>query len=178
MRVTPPFRTLSSRRERYIITSRGKEACRIESVYSVCRCDYLDSLPLNRRDLTLLLDPLSQSMLASVTAPHASSKHKTIELYNPSQAMEFKSIGILAFRWSFDWEESVHRQISLSSGLSHLFGVQTYFRVEERRVLSYSETRPSCPCRDHERSSREIEDLDDSDSRLQPQPVRFWLTIV
>ena len=53
------------------------------------------------------LDPMSQSLLASATAPHASSKHKTIELYNPSHVVEFKSTGTLTFRWSFSWEESV-----------------------------------------------------------------------
>ncbi|KAI0272189.1 hypothetical protein BGY98DRAFT_922192 [Russula aff. rugulosa BPL654] len=52
-----------------------------------------------------LFDPMSQSMLASATAPHATSKHKTIELYNPSQVVEFKSTGTLTFRWSFSWEE-------------------------------------------------------------------------
>jgi len=48
---------------------------------------------------------MSQSLLASATAPHATSKHKTIELYNPSQVVEFKSTGTLTFRWSFSWEE-------------------------------------------------------------------------
>jgi hypothetical protein len=52
---------------------------------------------------------MSQSLLASATAPHASTKHKTIELYNPSHVIEFKSTGILTFRWSFSWEESVSR---------------------------------------------------------------------
>ncbi|KAI0296565.1 hypothetical protein B0F90DRAFT_1811304 [Multifurca ochricompacta] len=52
-----------------------------------------------------LFDPMSQSLLASATAPHASSKHKMIELYNPTQVIEFKSIGTLTFRWSFRWEE-------------------------------------------------------------------------
>lgn len=48
---------------------------------------------------------MSQSLLASATAPHATSKHKTIELYNPSHVVEFKSTGTLTFRWSFSWEE-------------------------------------------------------------------------
>ncbi|KAI9509788.1 hypothetical protein F5148DRAFT_1185190 [Russula earlei] len=52
-----------------------------------------------------LFDPMSQSLLASATAPHASSKHKTIELYNPSHVVEFKSTGSLTFRWTFAWEE-------------------------------------------------------------------------
>lgn len=60
------------------------------------------------KDVTLLVpDSMSQSLLASATAPHATSKHKTIELYNPSQVVEFKSTGTLTFRWSFSWEESV-----------------------------------------------------------------------
>ncbi|KAI0291875.1 hypothetical protein BC826DRAFT_1021441 [Russula brevipes] len=50
-------------------------------------------------------DPMSQSLLASATAPHASSKHKTIELHNPSHIVEFKSTGTLTFRWTFSWEE-------------------------------------------------------------------------
>lgn len=52
-----------------------------------------------------LFDPMSQSMLASATAPHASSKHKTIELYNPTQVVEFKSTGTLIHKWCFNWEE-------------------------------------------------------------------------
>jgi len=51
-----------------------------------------------------LFDPMSQSLLASATAPHATNKHKTIELYNPSQVVEFKSTGTLTFKWSFSWE--------------------------------------------------------------------------
>ncbi|KAH8986878.1 hypothetical protein EDB92DRAFT_1948914 [Lactarius akahatsu] len=54
-----------------------------------------------------LFDPMSQSMLASATAPHASSKHKTIELHNPTQVVEFKSTGTLVFKWGFTWEEHV-----------------------------------------------------------------------
>lgn len=55
---------------------------------------------------------MSQSLLASATAPHATNKHKTIELYNPSQVVEFKSTGTLTFRWSFGWEESVSNNFS------------------------------------------------------------------
>ncbi|KAF8266153.1 hypothetical protein EI94DRAFT_1733905 [Lactarius quietus] len=54
-----------------------------------------------------LFDPMSQSMLASATAPHVSSKHKTIELHNPTQIVEFKSTGTLIFKWCFTWEENV-----------------------------------------------------------------------
>jgi len=52
-----------------------------------------------------LFDPMSQSLLASAEAPQASSKHKTIELYNPSHIVEFKSTGTLTLRWGFSWEE-------------------------------------------------------------------------
>lgn len=62
---------------------------------------------IERTHVLLVPDPMSQSLLASATAPHATSKHKTIELYNPSQVVEFKSTGTLTFRWSFSWEESV-----------------------------------------------------------------------
>jgi len=62
---------------------------------------------LKESTLTSCPDPMSQSLLASATAPHATSKHKTIELYNPSHVVEFKSTGTLTFRWSFSWEESV-----------------------------------------------------------------------
>ncbi|KAF7794379.1 hypothetical protein EIP86_005513 [Pleurotus ostreatoroseus] len=50
-------------------------------------------------------DPLSQSLLASATAPHATSKHKTIELHNPSKTVELKYTGTLTFKWRFQWEE-------------------------------------------------------------------------
>ena len=63
--------------------------------------------------MDIRLDPMSQSLLASVTAPHASSKHKTIELHNPSHIVEFKSTGTLTFRWSFSWEESVSQIIGV-----------------------------------------------------------------
>lgn len=63
---------------------------------------------------------MSQSLLASATAPHATSKHKTIELYNPSQVVEFKSTGTLMFRWSFNWEESVSGPLAHSPPLHSL----------------------------------------------------------
>lgn len=50
-------------------------------------------------------DPLSHSLLASATAPSATSKHKTIELHNPSQVVELKFSGTLTFKWKFKWEE-------------------------------------------------------------------------
>ncbi|KAI9573766.1 hypothetical protein HD554DRAFT_2012186 [Boletus coccyginus] len=49
-------------------------------------------------------DPLSEALLASATAPSATSKHKTLELYNPSNVVELKYSGTLSFRWSFKWE--------------------------------------------------------------------------
>ncbi|KAI0060235.1 hypothetical protein BV25DRAFT_1871265 [Artomyces pyxidatus] len=52
-----------------------------------------------------LYDPLSEALLASATSPSASSKHKTVELYNPSQVIELKSVGTLSFKWSFRWED-------------------------------------------------------------------------
>ncbi|TFY78489.1 hypothetical protein EWM64_g5524 [Hericium alpestre] len=52
-----------------------------------------------------VFEPLSESLLASATAPSATSKHKTVELYNPEQVVELKSIGTLSFKWGFKWED-------------------------------------------------------------------------
>ena len=52
-------------------------------------------------------DPLSEALLASATAPSATSKHKTLQLYNPSNVVELKYTGTLSFRWSFKWETYV-----------------------------------------------------------------------
>lgn len=52
-----------------------------------------------------LADPLSESTLASVSAPSATSKHKTLQLHNPDSVVELKSTGTLSFKWSFKWEE-------------------------------------------------------------------------
>jgi hypothetical protein len=49
-------------------------------------------------------DPLSEALLASATAPSATTKHKTLELYNPSNIVELKYTGTLTFRWAFKWE--------------------------------------------------------------------------
>ncbi|KAH8103811.1 hypothetical protein BXZ70DRAFT_922806 [Cristinia sonorae] len=49
-------------------------------------------------------DPHSESLLATVTAPSATSKHKTIELHNPSKIVELKYTGTLSFKWKFAWE--------------------------------------------------------------------------
>jgi len=67
----------------------------------------------NSLDPPDVLDPMSQSLLASAGAPHASSKHKTIELHNPSHIVEFKATGTLTLRWSFSWEVSVSRPFAL-----------------------------------------------------------------
>ncbi|EJD07364.1 uncharacterized protein FOMMEDRAFT_164351 [Fomitiporia mediterranea MF3/22] len=52
-----------------------------------------------------LFEPLYESLLATVTAPSATSKHKTVELHNPSVPVELKYTGTFTFRWSFKWEE-------------------------------------------------------------------------
>ncbi|KAG6329856.1 hypothetical protein ID866_9233 [Astraeus odoratus] len=52
-----------------------------------------------------LYEPISYSLLACATAPSATSKHKTIELYNPTKVVELKFTGTLSFKWSFKWEE-------------------------------------------------------------------------
>ncbi|KAF8967649.1 hypothetical protein BDZ97DRAFT_1656154 [Flammula alnicola] len=52
-----------------------------------------------------LYDPMSESLLASATAPSPTSKVKTLELYNPTSVVELKYTGTLSFRWSFKWEE-------------------------------------------------------------------------
>lgn len=43
----------------------------------------------------LWVDPLSESLLASVSAPHATSKTKTVSLHNPSVPVELKFTGML-----------------------------------------------------------------------------------
>ena len=51
------------------------------------------------------LDPMSESLLATATAPSPVNKVKTIELCNPTSVVEIKYTGTLSFRWSFKWEE-------------------------------------------------------------------------
>ena len=51
------------------------------------------------------IDTLSEGLLASVSAPSATSKHKTLQLHNPDSIVELKSTGVLSFKWSFKWEE-------------------------------------------------------------------------
>jgi hypothetical protein len=50
-------------------------------------------------------DPISGSLLVSGAAPNPSSRHKTLELFNPSITVELKDVGKVSFRWSFRWEE-------------------------------------------------------------------------
>ncbi|KJA28114.1 hypothetical protein HYPSUDRAFT_129892 [Hypholoma sublateritium FD-334 SS-4] len=52
-----------------------------------------------------IYDPMSESLLATATAPAATNKVKSIELYNPTSVVELKFTGTLSFRWSFKWEE-------------------------------------------------------------------------
>ncbi|KAH9829983.1 uncharacterized protein C8Q71DRAFT_788121 [Rhodofomes roseus] len=52
-----------------------------------------------------LYDPLSTSLLATATAPLATSKQKTIQLYNPDAVVELKYTGTLSFKWGFKWED-------------------------------------------------------------------------
>ncbi|KAI0351868.1 hypothetical protein OH77DRAFT_1438977 [Trametes cingulata] len=52
-----------------------------------------------------MIDPLSGSVLATVTAPSPTSKHKTLQLYNPDIVVELKYTGTITFRWAFKWEE-------------------------------------------------------------------------
>lgn len=49
-------------------------------------------------------DPLSESVLATVTAPSATSKQKLIELHNPSVSIHLNYTGLLSFKWTFTWE--------------------------------------------------------------------------
>ncbi|TFY61486.1 hypothetical protein EVG20_g7041 [Dentipellis fragilis] len=49
-------------------------------------------------------EPLSEALLASASAPGATSKHKTIELFNPSLSVPLDSVGTLSFKWAFSWE--------------------------------------------------------------------------
>ena len=58
--------------------------------------------------LLTLIDPFSESLLATVTSPSAVSKTKMIELYNPTSNVEMRYTGALSFKWSFKWEEWAH----------------------------------------------------------------------
>ncbi|KAI0709639.1 hypothetical protein C8T65DRAFT_727346 [Cerioporus squamosus] len=50
-------------------------------------------------------DPLSEGLLATVTAPSATNKHKTLQLYNPDLVVELKYTGTITFKWEFKWED-------------------------------------------------------------------------
>ncbi|KAF8636371.1 hypothetical protein AX17_003556 [Amanita inopinata Kibby_2008] len=50
-------------------------------------------------------DPTSKALLATASSPASNSKHKTIELHNPSTVVELRYTGTLSFRWTFKWEE-------------------------------------------------------------------------
>ena len=53
------------------------------------------------------IDPMSESLLVTVTAPASTSKVKVLELCNPTKIVELKYTGTLSFKWSFQWEECV-----------------------------------------------------------------------
>ena len=64
--------------------------------------------PLSAVQLSLpssLIDPISGSQLIRGSSPNPASRHKTLELYNPSTIIELKDVGKVSFRWSFKWEE-------------------------------------------------------------------------
>ena len=71
----------------------------------------LYGMPCLMHTLVLLImaprvsDPGSEALLATSTGLAGSSKHKTLELYNPTTVIELKHTGTLTFRWSFKWEE-------------------------------------------------------------------------
>ena len=50
-------------------------------------------------------DPLSEGLLVTVSAPGPTSKHKTLQLYNPDLIVELKYTGTISFKWGFKWEE-------------------------------------------------------------------------
>ncbi|KAM6496979.1 hypothetical protein JOM56_007452 [Amanita muscaria] len=52
-----------------------------------------------------LYDPGSEALLATAAGLAGSSKHKTLELYNPTTVIELKHAGTLTFRWTFKWED-------------------------------------------------------------------------
>lgn len=115
-------------------------------------------------------DPMSESLLASATAPSPVSKLKTLELYNPTSVVELKYTGTLSFRWSFKWEEYVSGQYF--NGLQpYCFNNQSWFRVEARRMFYDSQTRPTSDCGRNERNTGTVENSICSDLRLQPQSV-------
>lgn len=97
------------------------------NLFGALRC-HPSSFALTQGDSSCVTDPMSQSMLASAMAPHASSKHKTIELHNPTQIVEFKSTGTLIHKWCFNWEESVGGPSArFSTSVAHFLGYRHAF---------------------------------------------------
>lgn len=68
-------------------------------------CSRLAMLVQRKLTKMSLADPLSESVLATVTAPSATNKHKTLQLYNPDLVVELKYTGTIHFKWGFKWEE-------------------------------------------------------------------------
>ncbi|PVF99867.1 hypothetical protein CPB86DRAFT_783253 [Serendipita vermifera] len=52
-----------------------------------------------------LYDPLSDSLLCTITAPNSAAKQKWIELHNPEAKVEMNFTGSFTFKWAFAWEE-------------------------------------------------------------------------
>lgn len=50
-------------------------------------------------------DPVAESKLITAAAPNATSKHKTLQLFNPDAVVEFKYTGTISFKWAFKWED-------------------------------------------------------------------------
>ncbi|PFH51927.1 hypothetical protein AMATHDRAFT_46710 [Amanita thiersii Skay4041] len=50
-------------------------------------------------------DPMSEALLATATGSSNNSKHKTLELHNPSTMLDLKFTGTLSFKWTFKWED-------------------------------------------------------------------------
>lgn len=125
-------------------------------------------------------DPLSEALLASATAPSSTSKHKTLELYNPSNVVELKYTGTLTFRWSFKWETYVVLLYHYADTRSTFpfSSHQTRIRMETRRMLHHSEAGPTRACRSDKRTSWTDSDGLGSDFGLQPQSVRLVLSLV
>ena len=71
-------------------------------VYGTSRQDVRSDMYHN---LMCVADPLSESLLITATAPSATSKHKTLELCNPTTVVELKYTGTISFKWGFKWEQ-------------------------------------------------------------------------
>lgn len=84
-----------------------------------------------------IADPISESTLATVTAPSTTSKHKTIELHNPSVPIQLTFVGTLYVKssWCASWN-SYHNitghfdgHSSGKSELSLIWGYISYSAV-------------------------------------------------